>query len=114
MILTHATDQRTKDATPWGQADNKRIIAPGIIDYSTPGHGGIKLTAALAAKVSRAFPTFETFAGGPWYEEDCDWAFVAVVFPQYWPPKVLEAARNTIRSCYDGKHAEELNALELT
>jgi len=26
----------------------------------------------------------------------------------------LEAARNTIRSCYDGKHAEELNALELT
>jgi len=114
MILTHATDQRTKDATPWGQADNKRIIAPGIIDYSTPGHGGIKLTAALAAKVSRAFPTFETFAGGPWYEEDCDWGLCRRSIPTVLAAKVIGSRRNTIRSCYDGKHAEELNALELT
>ena len=40
--------------TPWGNADWKNELAPGIIFYSTPSHGGIWLSEgrrkALVAK----------------------------------------------------------------
>lgn len=62
--------------SPWGAIQDKRELAPGIWSVSTAGHGGIKLSRERNA----AMPDYMRNKGG-WYEEDCEWAKVAVVFP---------------------------------
>jgi hypothetical protein len=86
--------------TPWGKPDEVVQYAPGITWYSTPSHGGFHLDRERSAKV----PAYMRRAGG-WYEEDCDWAIVATVFPEVFiphdkdeAPKRLESARTTLRN----------------
>lgn len=64
-----------KMRTPWGSADAVYQRAPGILAVSTPGHGGFKLDRKANAKIPQLFRR----AGG-WYEEDCEWAIVALFF----------------------------------
>lgn len=64
-------------STPWGTADHSERLAVGIMSYSTPGHGGIHLSKAR----QEAMPVALRVDGG-WYEEDCDWALPAVVWPE--------------------------------
>jgi hypothetical protein len=64
-------------STPWGTADHSERLAVGIMQYSTPGHGGIHLSKTRQEAMPVAFRT-----DGGWYEEDCDWALVAVVWPE--------------------------------
>jgi len=66
--------------TPWGPAQQSERIAPGIVSYSTAGHGGIHLSELRQAELLRQLPGVNTWAGGPWYEEDCDWCLPAIVF----------------------------------
>lgn len=63
-------------SSPWGAIQDKRELAPGIWSVSTAGHGGIKLSRERNAGI----PDYMRNAGG-WYEEDCEWAKVAVVYP---------------------------------
>ncbi len=77
--------------TPWGKADHKHVVAPGITVYATPSHGGIHLSAKRHATLQEKF-RFETFAGGRWYEEDCDVVAVMLAFPECYPPERLEQA----------------------
>jgi len=63
--------------SPWGTVDSCKVVAPGIMSVSTPGHGGIKLSRANNAKM----PEMARKKGG-WYEEDCEWSLVALVFPE--------------------------------
>ena len=85
--------------TPWGTADHVEEYVPGITWYSTPSHGGFKLDRAKNAQV----PDYMRRAGG-WYEEDCDWAIVATVFPNAFighekdVAKCLQSARDTLRN----------------
>ena len=58
--------------TPWGQADQADILAPGIGLVATPSHGGI-----LLSKERRAHMPDITKR---WYEEDCDIAIPLWVF----------------------------------
>jgi hypothetical protein len=93
-------------STPWGKADHKKVYARGITFYSTPGHGGFKLSATLNAQVPQTLK--DTTWGGlghkGWYEEDCDWAIVALVFPQVFTiegqpdVKSIELARNIFKT----------------
>ena len=64
--------------TPWGKPQNVETIAEGINFYSTASHGGYHLSHARMNQV----PIYlqNTFAGGAWFEEDCDWSIVALVF----------------------------------
>lgn len=62
--------------SPWGAIQDKRELAPGIWSVSTAGHGCIKLSRERNA----AMPDYMRNKGG-WYEEDCEWAKVAVFFP---------------------------------
>ena len=84
--------------TPWGLADNKEVIAEGIVNYTTPSHGGIKLSRERQDQMHSAL----RLADG-WYEEDCDWARVAVNFPLYFQRPLrdgkteADAARATLR-----------------
>ena len=83
--------------TPWGQSDTQREVAPGITSHSTASHGGYHLDRQRQARVEKRFPAFRTFAGGPWYEEDQDWAVVALAFPEHFDAYHLRHALLTAR-----------------
>lgn len=80
--------------TPWGQAQTINVIAPGITHVTTASHGGIHLSPERMAQMPAEYQ--DTWAGGPWFEEDCDWAKVAVTFPEHFEAKTVEAARRSI------------------
>ena len=63
--------------SPWGRVDSVSEIAEGIFSVSTSGHGGLKLSREKNAQM----PSFMRNDGG-WYEEDCEWSKVALVFPK--------------------------------
>src|SRR4051812_49058082 len=83
--------------TPWGHPDTVTEIAPGIVSYSTPSHGGIWLSPERIGEMPRPLQEFVPFGGkqsgpGRWFEEDCDWSVVALAFPQFFPADVTAAA----------------------
>lgn len=88
--------KKSNKYTPWGKADWEKSRAPGITWYSTPSHGGFHLSPAKMAEFEAKFPKFETFAGGPWFEEDCDWAAVVIAFPEHFEAKDITAAEKMV------------------
>ena len=79
--------------TPWGMSDSNTALAPGIGSYSTPSHGGIHLDAEHNRKMPEALRN----ADG-WYEEDCEWAKVALIFPEAFKPDHVLAAKETMKN----------------
>ena len=75
--MTDKLVMRNGTRTPWGTAQAVRMIAPGIGEVTTAGHGGIKLSAEL----NRGMPDCMRRKGG-WYEEDVDWALVYAVYAE--------------------------------
>jgi hypothetical protein len=67
--------------TPWGPAQVATKIAPGIMFYSTAGHGGYHISDRRRLTMPPALHDFEPMLPG-WYEEDCEWAVVYLAFPQ--------------------------------
>lgn len=63
--------------TPWGPSQSLVIYGEGVVRHSAAGHGGFKLSRARNAAV----PEPLRIRGG-WYEQDSDWARVAVAFPE--------------------------------
>jgi hypothetical protein len=88
---------------PWGKVEFPAEIAPGIWTLSTPSHGGIVVSAERRAAMPAQLRDFQTFAGGNWYEEDCDWCVVALAFPEYFSADVLDAARLTYKGWIEPK-----------
>ena len=66
-----------KTKTPWGDGSGY-VIAPGITLLSTDSHGGIHVSDARLAEMPDTIRNLDPFAGSGWYEEDCDWALVAM------------------------------------
>ena len=83
--------------TPWGRPDHKETLAPGIVRMDTPSHGGYRVTGEALAVIQGRFPTHQPFAGEGWYEEDQDWAIVALTFPDLFPAECQEQARQTVQ-----------------
>ena len=84
--------------TPWGQADSQTIYGPGITFYSTPSHGGFLIDAERLAKVHAKHGPVKTFCGCPeWFEEDCDWAYVATTFPMLFTDYEMDCANATVQ-----------------
>lgn len=77
--------------TPWGPSQTSEEIAPGIVRHNTASHGGYYLSPERVAEMPMALRSFKPFAGSNWYEEDCDWAVVALAFPQFFPLVKREA-----------------------
>ena len=71
--------------TPWGKSDSTSVIAPGILEVTTPSHGGINLAPHLNSQVHKAWRQ-----KSGWYEEDCEWAIVAVTFPAHFEGKTVQ------------------------
>lgn len=81
--------------SPWGPVDHFREFAPGMANVGTPGHGGIKLDRARNAKMPEAVRR-----PGGWYEEDCEWSLVALVFPEAFSEKEREHASSTAKNYF--------------
>ena len=79
-------------------------IAPGIMEYGTPSHGGIHVSATRLAQMPESWR--ESFAGDGWYEEDCDWALVALAFPECFDKRALEHALGTAERWHADKLAD--------
>ena len=84
-------------STPWAHPDQVREVAPGIVEFATPSHGGYWLSPARLAALPPELGAFSPWAGPGWYEEDCDWAIVTAAFPELCPDKAVFHAVCTIR-----------------
>jgi len=78
--------------TPWGKSQGKEIVATGITFYSTAGHGGYYVSKAMRSIMPARYVNHDG-----WYEEDCEWAKVALSFPYLFTPSIVEAAATTFR-----------------
>ncbi len=88
-------------STPWGAAQQSVSLCRGIVQYSTAGHGGVHLSPTRNMVV----PEYMRNADG-WYEEDCEWAIPATIFPEVWvkhypnSPDILKTIKDTLRNWY--------------
>jgi len=64
--------------TPWGESDSEHVHYRGtrgeVVFYTTPSHGGFRVTGEFAKEIPEAFK-LQSFCGqgvDGWYEEDCD------------------------------------------
>lgn len=79
-------------STPWGMSQGATIYADGVVSHSTASHGGLKLDRARNAGLHPAL----RIKGG-WYEEDGDWARVAVGYPALFTDRENAMADRTLR-----------------
>lgn len=80
-------------SSPWGKIQSVIHYAPGIVLVETAGHGGFKLDAAR----NRAMPKDLRIAGG-WYEEDAEWALVAIGYPLLFTQRELRQAQSSLKA----------------
>jgi len=77
--------------TPWGRSEGSEKVGKGIVFYWTTSHGGFKVEDAL----NQCIPCQWRLIDG-WYEEDCGWAPLALVFPEHFTEKQRLDARQMI------------------
>jgi hypothetical protein len=78
--------------TPWGPSQSATVHAEGIVEHSTASHGGFQLSTERNARVH---PLMRSEAG--FYEEDCDWAIVAITFPDLFTAYERRCAEKTLK-----------------
>ncbi len=81
--------------TPWGPSQGVAVFAEGVVCHSTAGHGGFHLAADRNAKVDRRLRR-----PGGWYEEDVEWAVVALTFPQLFTSFERRSADQTVKDSW--------------
>jgi len=79
-------------STPWGRAQCATSYGPGVTSYDTAGHGGFKVSDAR----NMAMPSALRNANG-WYEEDAEWARVALAFPNRFTGREKAHAERSLR-----------------
>jgi hypothetical protein len=82
-----------KTETPWGVVQHIKELTDGVAFYSTASHGGFHVTPEVLA----TFPAYLRNRDG-WYEEDCEWAKVALALPAFFDDKSIEAAKDTMKN----------------
>lgn len=87
--------------SPWGSVQHSHTYTRGIRKVETAGHGGLvvsptrmdQMPPALAAVGRRLDGYPGQRRGYGYFEEDCDWAAVAVAFPDLFADVHAEAVR---------------------
>lgn len=87
--------------TPWGTSQISRKITRGIIFYGTAGHGGFHVSPTLLRKM----PSYMQNKDG-WYEEDCEWAKVAICFPSFFTEGERKYAKKTLCNYFPAIYEE--------
>lgn len=73
-------------------------IADGVVLYACKRHGGYWLAKHREQLRRNRFPQFQTFAGGPWYEEDIDATIVMLTFPELFHDDQLISATRAVEA----------------
>lgn len=98
---------RMAASTPWGPSQLATIYAEGIVSHMTAGHGGFHLSVERNLRVT---PSLRKSL--PWYEEDAEWAIVALTFPELFTSYERKCADETIRnswpSAWEAMHGRKL------
>lgn len=81
--------------TPWGMSDYCEPVTKDIVFYSTPSHGGVKVSRALNKQVPEPL---RLLSG--WYEEDCEILRLCVTFPHLFPDISPDAAKKGLLMFY--------------
>ena len=89
--------QQNTTNTPWGRADHvERIGDQGILQVSTPSHGGIFVPSELLAQMPAELQGSNSYSGqGNWFEEDIEWTIPVLAFPLQFSPEYCKAAVET-------------------
>lgn len=82
-------------STPWGGSQLATIYAEGVIKHTTAGHGGFYLSSDRNGQVDEIMRT-----DGGWYEEDAEWAIVAITFPVLFTAYERRCAEETVRNTW--------------
>jgi len=90
--------------TPWGASDSSEQIAPGIVFYGTPSHGGYHLSRGRVALLPKVLRGGVDGYQPEWWEEDCCAALVVLAFPECFP----EASYVPALECAERWHPEVL------
>lgn len=88
-------ERRIACSTPWGASQMATVYAEGVTSHMTAGHGGFHLSMERNLRIDPSLRK-ET----PWYEEDAEWAIVAVTFPELFTSYERRIAGNTIRNSW--------------
>ena len=86
---------RSHANTPWGPSQGATVFAEGVVCHSTAGHGGFHLATDRNAKVDRRLRR-----PGGWYEEDAEWAIVALSFPHLFTSFERRCAEQTVKDSW--------------
>lgn len=107
---------RIRTSTPWGTAQSATYFGRGIIMYSTAGHGGIHVSASLLRQIPEYLRIADKYADGKqgWFEEDCAWAIVVLVFPERFTLKWRLAALETMQRTYPAEYKRFVSEREST
>lgn len=82
--------------TPWGPSQHATEIAPGVVSHSTASHGGFHVHPNVLARWPMPLREYQPFCGrAGWFEEDEDWAIVALAMPSLFSPLDLYHATTT-------------------
>lgn len=85
------------DPSPWGPIETVSYYPHWITYVETARHGGFHLRPDRLAKIPESWrlARFGNAANldSPWFEEDRDWAMVALKFPGVFPARAVAEAK---------------------
>lgn len=70
--------------TPWGRSDTVSNWGPGLDFFTTPSHGGFRLSVERWEELNASF-AFKSWAGPFWLEEDEDANLAVIRWPELFP-----------------------------
>ena len=88
-------EEHSRVHTPWGASQGATVYAEGVTAHSTAGHGGFMLSAEQNRKVH---PLLRSKSG--WYEEDAEWAIVAITLLHLFTAFERRCAERTIKDSW--------------
>ena len=95
--------------TPWGAVQfTTPTLRDGVTNVHTSRHGGVYLDephSAMMLDACHEHTTLPMRTGWSWWEEDCAWSLVALVFPDAFTPEQRKAAYRTARDWYPDEYA---------
>ncbi|KNY31231.1 hypothetical protein YA62_024820 [Agrobacterium sp. LC34] len=86
---------RMARSTPWGASQMATVYAEGVTSHMTAGHGGFHLSVERNDLIHPALRKESR-----WYEEDAEWAIVALTFPDLFTTYERRIAGDTIRNTW--------------
>lgn len=88
--------------TPWGSGQYVKPFGRGIAEIGTAGHGGVRVSRALAKKsmLPEVLKVAIPQGGYYWFEEDCAYSLVVLTFPDRFEDKHRDYAHSAGKDWY--------------